>query len=265
LLQVLRQRLRGSTALAFVFNSTLPFDELLRYVLEDFGARRTGRSPAERLMALNTFLIERRQANQNAVLVIDEAQNLNPATLEEVRLLSNFETASDKLLQIVMVGQPELRAKLQLPQLRQLRQRIGLRCEIGPLEPTEIRDYIRARLRVAGAADLAMFDPRAISHIAKYSDGVPRLINLVCDHCLVLGYAEQKRRIGPDTARAAIEYLETGERPRKSWRGVMTKARWPTWAVGALAAMVFAAAAATVWSPGGHDFLNASISGLLAP
>jgi general secretion pathway protein A len=210
LLQALRQRLNGQTAVSFVFNSTLPFDGILEYMLEDFGIAKGEGSRAQRLITLNTFLIERRRLGQNTVLMLDEAQNLDSATLEQIRLLSNFETPTDKLLQILLVGQPELKAKLQLPELRQLKQRIGLRCRIPPLTPEEIREYIRKRLRVAGARDLGVFTDRAVERITDYSGGIPRLINIVCDHCLLFGYADQARRIDRHTVDQAIDYLEEG-------------------------------------------------------
>ncbi len=215
LLHAVCQRLDAHTAIAFVSNSTLPFDGLLEYMLEDLGVANGAQSRAQRLFALNHFLIERRRAGQNTVLILDEAQNLDASTLEEVRLLSNFETPAEKLLQILLVGQPELRAKLQLPALRQLRQRISLRCGIAPLTPAETRDYIRARLRIAGAADLGLFSDYALKRIAKYTGGIPRLVNIVCDHCLLIGYADQIRRIGPRIVQEAIESLEEGQRPRR--------------------------------------------------
>lgn len=231
LLQALLQRLDGNTEVAFIFNSKLLFDGILEYMLEDFGIATGGESRAKRLFALNKFLIERRRAGQSAVLILDEAQNLEPPTLEEVRLLSNFETPREKLLQILLVGQPEIRAKLQLPELRQLMQRIGLRCSIPPLTPEETRDYIRARLRVAGARDLGLFTDRAVSRIAEYTGGIPRLVNIVCDHCLLFGYADQKRRIEPDTVGQATDYLEGGESPGRRAHGVarrggMLPLRW---------------------------------------
>src|SRR2546426_651133 len=152
LLHALRQGLNGQTAISFVFNSTLPFDGILEYVLEDFGIVKGGEWRAQRLIALNNFLIDRERTGQNTVLILDEAQNLDPSTLEQIRLLSNFETPTNKLLQILLVGQPELKAKLHLPELQQLKQRIGLRCQIPPLTPGEARQYIRTRLRIAGAS-----------------------------------------------------------------------------------------------------------------
>ena len=215
LLHALRQRLNGQTAISFVFNSTLPFDGILEYVLEDLGIAKGLESPAQRLIALNNFLIERERTGQNTVLILDEAQNLDPATLEQIRLLSNFETPTNKLLQILLVGQPELKAKLQLPELHQLKQRVGLRCKISPLTREEAREYIRTRLRIAGAQDLGVFTGPAVDRIAEYSSGIPRLINILCDHCLLLGYADQKRRIDRHTVNQAIEYLKEGTRPRR--------------------------------------------------
>ena len=162
LLQALLEKLDPNTAVAYVYNSTLPFDGLLEYALEDLGMSARGTAHAQRLFALNEFLIERRRKGANTVLIIDEAQNLSPETLEQVRLLSNFETPTAKLLQILLVGQPELMKKLQLPELRQLRQRIGLRCVIGPLTQDETREYIRTRLHIAGAPDLHIFTDEAI-------------------------------------------------------------------------------------------------------
>src|SRR3989454_895880 len=220
LLHALRQGLNGQTAISFVFNSTLPFDGILEYVLEDFGIVKGGESRAQRLIALNNFLIDRERTGQNTVLILDEAQNLDPSTLEQIRLLSNFETPTNKLLQILLVGQPELKAKLHLPELQQLKQRIGLRCQIPPLTPEEAREYIRTRLRIAGASDLGVFTAQAVDRITEYSGGIPRLINIVCDHCLLFGYADQKRRIDRQTVTQAIEYLEEGTRPQRKVSGL---------------------------------------------
>jgi general secretion pathway protein A len=237
LLRTLLTRLDGNTAVAFIFNSTLPFDELLEYMLHDFGIAKAGETRVERLVTLNNFLIERRRAGQNTVVIFDEAQNLDAPTLERVRLLSNFETSTDKLLQILLVGQPELGAKLRLPELRQLRQRVGLRCAIPPLRPEETRDYIRSRLRIAGARDLNLFTDRAARRITEHAGGIPRVINMVCDHCLLIGYADQTRRIDTDIVERAIKYLEEGELPlRKTTRGGRAWVRPLRWALGAVAA-----------------------------
>ena len=237
LLHTLLQRLDGNASVAFIFNSTLPFDGILEYMLEDFGVAKTATTHAQRLFALNSFLIDRRRAGQNAILILDEAQNLDPPTLEQVRLLSNFETPTEKLLQILLVGQPELGAKLQLPELRQLKQRIGLRCNIPPLTSEQTPDYIRSRLQVAGARDLGLFTDRAVARICEYTGGIPRVINIVCDHCLLFGYADQKRKIDRDIVEQAIEYVEEGRRERRRAPGG-SQSRWVTslqWVLGVLA------------------------------
>jgi len=251
LLHTLLRRLDGNTAVAFITNSTLPFDDVVIYMLEDFGIAKAGSSRAERLVALNQFLIERRRAGQNTVLIVDEAQNLTPETLEQIRLLSNFETPTDKLLQILLVGQPELKVKLQLPELRQLKQRIGLRCSIRPLTTEEIHDYVRSRLRVAGAFDLRLFTDRAVERLAEYAGGIPRLVNMVCDHCLLIGYVEQKRKIEREIVERAIEYLEEGQRPTQA-RGIRWRAQWKPlpWALGGLGAIALGGLGVFTLGPG---------------
>jgi general secretion pathway protein A len=214
LLHALWQRLKDESAISFVVNSTLPFDGLLEYILEDFGVTKAGESRAQRLIALNHFLIKREREGYNTILIIDEAQNLDVATLEQIRLLSNFETPTRKLLQILLVGQPELKTRLDLPELRQLKQRVGLRCHIPPLTLEETRAYIRTRLRIAGARDLGLFTDSAVDRISAYAGGIPRLVNTLCDHCLLFGYADQQRRIGREIVNQAIEYLEEGTRPQ---------------------------------------------------
>jgi general secretion pathway protein A len=219
LLQALMQKFDSNTEAAYVFNSKMPFDAILEYILEDFGIAKAESTQAQRLFTLNSFLIERRRAGQRTVLILDEAQNFDPATLEHVRLLSNFETPTEKLLQIIMVGQPELRQNLDLPELRQLKQRIALRCQIPPLTAEETREYVRHRLRIAGAQDLSIFSDRAISRINDYAQGIPRVVNILCDHALLMGYADQKRKIDRDVVEQAIDYMEEGELPWRSRRG----------------------------------------------
>jgi general secretion pathway protein A len=265
LLQTLMQRLDASTSAAFIFNSTLPFDGILEYMLEDFGVEKAGETRAQRLFALNNFLIERRRAGQNTVLIIDEAQNLEPPTLEQIRLLSNFETPREKLLQIMLVGQPELKAKLNLPELRQLKQRIALRCAIPPLKLEDVREYVRFRLRVAGARDLGLFSDRAIAALADYSGGIPRLVNVVADHCLLMAYADQQRRIEPDLVAQAIGYLEDGERPDAEGWGWRPRIPLPGWALGGLVGAALGAAATLALGGGlgpAADLAATSLSGV---
>ena len=236
LLRALLNRLDAGTAVAFVAHATLPFEGLLEYLLEDFGLAKGEQSPAQRLVALNRFLIERQRAGQTSVLVLDEAQNLEPATLEQIRLLSNFESPTHKLIQIILAGQPELIGKLRRPELRQLKQRVGLLCRIPRLTSDETRQYIRTRLRIAGARDLTLFSERAVAQIAAHSAGIPRVINILCDHCLVTGYVEQRRKIDRDIVDQAIRYFEEGAAAPVPRRG---RSRWglqhpPRWAAGAL-------------------------------
>jgi general secretion pathway protein A len=214
LLQVLRQRLNPQTAVSFVAHSTLSFDGILEYVLEDLGIAKGEQTRAQRLMALSRFLVDHERTGQTAVLILDEAQNLTPTTLEEIRLLSNFETPSSKLLQILLVGQPELKAKLDLPELHQLKERIALRCQITPLALDETREYIRTRLRIAGARDLGIFSDDALGKVMEYSGGIPRRINILCDHCLLFGYADQLRHLDKHVVDQAIEYLRDGHQPQ---------------------------------------------------
>src|SRR4030095_2566940 len=206
----LRQRLDGNTAVSFIFNSALPLDDMLEYVLADLGIAKREESRAQRIMALHDFLVDLERPRQTTALTIGEAQNFAPETMEQVRLLSNFETATTKLLQILLVGQLELKAQLDLPELTPLKQRVGLRCQIPPLTVEEARLYIRNRLRIAGGRDLGIFTDSAIERMSEYSGGNPRLINILGDHCLLFGYADQTRRIDRSSVNEAIEYLEEG-------------------------------------------------------
>ncbi len=258
LLQALRNELDSTTAVAYVSNSMLPFQGILEYMLEEFEIEKPGESHAQRLVALQTFLLERHRAGQNTVLILDEAQNLYPQTLEQIRLLSNFETTKEKILQIVLVGQPELQARLEMPDLRQLKQRIGMLCAIPPMTSAGTRNYIRTRLRMAGARDAGLFTDDALSLIADYAGGIPRVANTVCDHCLLIGYADQTRRIDPGIVEQAITYLQAGNRPRPRRRAsVRTTRRRSTpispvrWGlIGTSAAIVVGVAALLVVHPG---------------
>src|SRR5712691_7594822 len=162
LLQTLHRRLDSTTAIAYVANCMLPFQAILEYMLEEFEISKPGESHAQHLVTLQNFLVERHRAGQNTVLILDDAQNLYPQTLEQIRLLSNFETTKEKILQIILVGQPELAAKLDMPELRQLKQRIGMLCTIPPMTPTATRNYVRTRLRMAGARDAGLFTDEAL-------------------------------------------------------------------------------------------------------
>jgi general secretion pathway protein A len=165
-------------------------------------------SKADVLNAIGACLAQRHSRGLRTVLIIDESHGLSPAVLEEVRLLANFETNSEKLLQIVLCGQPELREILNQPGLRQLKQRISLRCSIRPLHVYEINNYIRFRLKIAGAPRVNIFDPSAIEAIGLASAGIPRVINNICDNALLYGYATGQATIGRSTIAEVIEALD---------------------------------------------------------
>lgn len=191
---------RNQIAFAYVFNPRLSVPDFLRYLLTDLRLPMNGRTKSEMLAYLNSYLIARFRRGTTAVLVVDEAQLLSWELLEEVRLLTNLETSQQKLLQIVLVGQPELDRRLDSPHLRQLKQRVGLRCHLEPLAIDELRGYVLRRLELAGANShgASIFSDEAIGAIHNYSRGIPRLINTLCENSLVSGYAKQLKQINQD-------------------------------------------------------------------
>jgi len=188
-----------SLATAFVFNSRLNVTQFLDFMMADFGISCDTRMKSQVLIKLNQWLLDRYRAGETAVLVVDEAQNLSPQVLEEIRLLTNLETSTEKLLQIVLSGQPELEQKLNQPGLRQLRQRITLRCRTYPLTLEETAGYIQERLRVAGADGTSIFTKEAIEAVHRYARGIPRVVNLLCEHGLISAFVDQKRPIQVNT------------------------------------------------------------------
>lgn len=180
---------------AILVNSRITCTQLLEYILAEFRIHCEFRSKVRQLVRLNQWLLERREAGESALLIVDEAQNLSLPVLEEIRLLSNLETSEDKLLQVVLSGQPELEEKLNLPELRQLRQRISVQCKTFPLTREQTHEYILERLRIAGARGEKIFTARAMDRVHTYARGIPRLINLFCEHALVHGYVEGHRLI----------------------------------------------------------------------
>jgi general secretion pathway protein A len=199
--------------LAFIFNPSLSVPELLRSINREFDIPCIGKTHDELLSALNDFLLRENAEGRTVVLVIDEAQNLEPAVLEQIRLLSNLETETDKLIQIVLVGQPELGQVLSRPDLRQLSQRITVRYHLRSMDFEDARAYIRHRLEVAGGRG-STFTPRAVKKIYRYSAGLPRLINVLCDRALLSGYAEDARIVSAATVSTAIRELR-----RQSYTG----------------------------------------------
>ncbi|MBA2565517.1 MAG: AAA family ATPase [Gemmatimonadetes bacterium] len=194
LLRSLLESISSETDTAFVFNTRITAKQLLKQILTDLGLDAAGLEKDEMVEALNEFLLRQLGASRNTVVVIDEAQNLGAEVLEELRLLSNLETSQAKLLQIVLVGQPELNALLNLPKLRQLRQRITVMYHLQPLSLEETGEYIRHRLRVAGS-ERDLFTPEAVQGIHYYARGFPRLVNILCDRALLAAYADDKTQV----------------------------------------------------------------------
>jgi general secretion pathway protein A len=208
LCRALINKLDDKTKTSLIFNSSLPEKQLLEVILKDFGIVPKRNNKVAFLEALNEFLLEQLTLGNNCVVIIDEAQNLRSTTLEAIRMLSNLETEKEKLLQIILVGQPQLRDKLNSPNLLQLRQRISVRFHVRALQKDEVREYINHRLSIAGSADRIIFDGNAIDLIFSYSGGVPRLINLVCDKALLLSYVHDSHNVIGDIVKQSTEELE---------------------------------------------------------
>jgi len=196
---------------AFLFNSRMNTNQLFDFILAEFGISCESRTKSHQLMKLNQWLLERYRAGETTVLIVDEAQNLTYPVLEEIRLLTNLETSTEKLLQIVLSGQQELEEKLKLPQLRQLRQRIMLRCKTSPLTKEQTHDYIIERLRIAGASGELIFTPKTVETIHSYSLGIPRVVNLLCEHSLINAYVEQQRSISPKIVESVAHEFQLDE------------------------------------------------------
>ena len=193
---------------ALILNPCLSGHQLLKTIVQEFGLRPRGIDRVAYLQVLNEFVLAQVNAGNDVVLIIDEAQDLSDELLEQVRLLSNLETDRQKLMQIVLMGQPELRAKLAQPKLRQLRQRITVRYHLGPLALDETAAYVRHRLATAGVNGRPEFDDGAIAQVYKYSAGIPRLINAVCDKALLAGFVHQTDLIDKGVVKLAIEDLD---------------------------------------------------------
>ncbi len=195
------------TRTVFIFNTHVTFEDILEYVFAEFDLPVHNGKKLYMLQRLNTFLLEQLRSGGNVALLIDEAQDLDYTVLEDLRLLSNLETAKEKILQIVLSGQPELGDKLSNPALRQLRQRIAVSCRLLPLSREELSEYVQYRLHAVGCSDLKLFTRDAEEQIYRFSHGIPRLINVVCDNALVIGYALGKRRIAGDVISEAAADL----------------------------------------------------------
>ncbi|MBJ21639.1 MAG: hypothetical protein CL933_19710 [Deltaproteobacteria bacterium] len=207
LLHALLGQLDSTTNSAFIFNPRLDPMGFFRMLFEELGVGPACETKAEYLLVLNQYLIDKLAADERVILIVDEAQNLSTEMLEEIRLLSNLETPTSKLIQIMLVGQPELQDLVDQPELRQLRQRIALRHHLRPFNEAELGEYVAGRLSKAGYTGRGIFKKRAIKEIYRLTEGTPRLINNICDGTLLLGYARQINSLDSDSVREVAHDL----------------------------------------------------------
>jgi general secretion pathway protein A len=217
LCRALLEQIDRTTFTALVLNPFLSEEELLKRILQDFGVvsreeakapQRAGVTKQELVDVLYEFLLGLVPLNANAVLIIDEAQNLPPPVLEQIRILSNLETDKEKLLQIILVGQLDLQEQLRSPELRQLDQRVSIRYELKPLDADAVAAYVAHRLAIAGGSASVSFTTKALERVHKLSHGIPRLINLICDRALLAGFSARTNRITPEMVTEAAETLD---------------------------------------------------------
>ena len=211
---------------ALIFNPCLSGEQLLASICREFGVEPDDHAGLGHLDALNLFLLDQHEAGRTVVLVVDEAQNLTPDVLEQVRMISNLETVHDKLIQIVLAGQPELNDVLNRHDLRQLNQRITVRCRLTPMGIRDTGEYIRHRLKVSGCRIPGLFSAGAIKRIYRFSRGVPRLINVACEQALVMAWTEESITITPRIAARVIE----GARHSSGRRGIWQRIHGWFWA-----------------------------------
>ena len=208
LCRALLEHLDGRYSTALIMNPVLNGDELMKAIATEFGLAVTGKDRLETMATISDFLLQQTTVGKETVLIVDEAQNLTEDLLEQVRLISNIETDDRKLLQIVLMGQPELRDRLNSHKLRQLRQRITVRYHLNPLTRNEVGQYIHHRLALAGSAGVPTFTTPAIWRVFGYSQGIPRLVNALCDKALLAGFVERSYRINYRMVGRAIRELE---------------------------------------------------------
>ena len=222
LLRMLMHNLDSAIHTAFVFNPRLTFTALLRFILSDLGVTSSAKDRLKLTEQLNSHLIEQLKKGHTVALLVDEAQALSDEILEELRLLSNLETDQEKLIQIVLMGQPELESKLDQPKLRQLKQRVTLRCRLLPLTENEVGLYIGSRVKTAGYEGKELFVPEAVQKITHYSNGIPRLINVVCDNALVIASAASKKQVSAEMIDEVAHDLKLTGRPQVKAEGATT-------------------------------------------
>jgi general secretion pathway protein A len=254
LCRALLEQIDRKTFTALVLNPFLAEEDLFRLVLQEFGVVsreeiKRGRlarvSKAELIETLNEFLLSLQRLGAQALLIIDEAQNLPLQVLEQIRILSNLETEKEKLLQIVLVGQSNLKDLLRRPELRQLDQRVSIRYDLKPLSKEETSSYVQHRLSVAGGGAAVTFSPKALSLVHRYTSGIPRLINLLCDRSLLSGFSAHTNRIAPAFVDSAAASLEL-ERPARNFRGWLRQ-RFAAFAAGVTATGLLSAGIAMMW------------------
>jgi len=208
LCRAMLEQLNGNFSTALILNPVMSADELMKAIAMEYGLPVNGLDRLNTLAVINQFLLQQVERGRETVLIIDEAQDLTDDLLEQVRLLSNLETDDRKLLQIVLFGQPELRDRLNNPRLRQLRQRITVRYHLLPLTRFEVSQYVQHRLEVSGAKGAPYFTRPAMWRVHRYSHGIPRLVNAICDKALLAGFVQQADRINYGMIGRAIRELE---------------------------------------------------------
>jgi general secretion pathway protein A len=247
LCRALLENLDENTESAYIFNPRLDSIQLIKAIHDEFGIPSDADNIKDLIDTLNAFLIAKKAEGKNVVLLIDEAQNLSREVLEQLRLLSNLETSHHKLLQIILVGQPELKAVLDSRDLRQLRQRITLSCHLRPLIFRETKDYIVHRLGIAAKSQPIVFSPRAIRAIYRYSSGIPRLINIACDRALIMAYGLNQKKITGKIAGDAIRELKGSSFYRPFYFQPGSRA------IGLIMIPILALAALLLW-PSGQEY-----------
>jgi len=202
------QRLGERVDAALIVHTSLTPKQFFQAACAEFNLPATGKSKIELIHAIKNFLVERREQGYNVLLIIDEAQNLSQKVLEEVRMLGNLETASEKLMQIILVGQPELRSLIGRPELRQLNQRLSVKFHLGTLSPDDVSAYIDHRVSVAGAGDNGLFDAEAKAAVHRASGGVPRLVNVLCDQALLQAFVTDQKGVDQNVLRRVVSEME---------------------------------------------------------
>lgn len=256
LCRTLLERMGPATDVAFLFNPSRSGMELLQTISQEFDMDVDGLTRRELLDQLNRFLLDRKAKGRRVLLIIDEAQNLSHSTLEQIRLLSNLETSSENLIQILLLGQPELDAKLDSHRLRQLRQRISVRWMLKPLSAKDTRRYVLHRLQVAAGTSRDVFSQSALQLVHRYTKGTPRLINVLCDRALLLGYAEGEQRVPARTVTEAARDIPDAR------RGFARMPHWGWVAAAAVAVGVVAGFYGWRWHTGERLWPAASIERL---